>query len=145
MAKVKPSGRTTPNSALQSELGVPKIEFQMTEPVPLHLPQSIQYDQSRLTLCDPMDCSPPGPSVHGILERPEGGPERTPQQAQCCVPLPCPHPWAGASLWLPLPPAPLSPLAEAPFPPTMSGHPVDRLGVGQLPQRVQADVFWPFQ
>ena len=23
--------------------------------------------QSRLTLCDPMDCSPPGTSVHGIL------------------------------------------------------------------------------
>ena len=22
--------------------------------------------QSRLTLCDPMDCSPPGPSVHGF-------------------------------------------------------------------------------
>lgn len=27
VAKVKPSGWTTPNSALQSELGVPKIEF----------------------------------------------------------------------------------------------------------------------
>ena len=24
--------------------------------------------QSCLTLCDPMDCSPPGPSVHGILQ-----------------------------------------------------------------------------
>ena len=24
--------------------------------------------QSYLTLCDPMDCSPPGPSVHGILQ-----------------------------------------------------------------------------
>ena len=24
--------------------------------------------QSRLTLCDPMDCSPPGFSVHGILQ-----------------------------------------------------------------------------
>ena len=24
--------------------------------------------QSRLTLCDPMDCSPPGSSVHGILQ-----------------------------------------------------------------------------
>ena len=24
--------------------------------------------QSRLTLCDPMDCNPPGSSVHGILQ-----------------------------------------------------------------------------
>ena len=24
--------------------------------------------QARLTLCDPMDCSPPGSSVHGILQ-----------------------------------------------------------------------------
>ena len=24
--------------------------------------------QSCLTLCDPMDCSPPGASVHGILQ-----------------------------------------------------------------------------
>ena len=24
--------------------------------------------QPCLTLCDPMDCSPPGPSVHGILQ-----------------------------------------------------------------------------
>ena len=24
--------------------------------------------QSRPTLCDPMDCSPPGSSVHGILQ-----------------------------------------------------------------------------
>ena len=24
--------------------------------------------QSRPTLCDPMNCSPPGPSVHGILQ-----------------------------------------------------------------------------
>ena len=24
--------------------------------------------QSYLTLCDPMDCSPPGSSVHGILQ-----------------------------------------------------------------------------
>ena len=24
--------------------------------------------QSRLTLCDPMDCGPPGSSVHGILQ-----------------------------------------------------------------------------
>ena len=24
--------------------------------------------QSRLTLCDPMDCSPPGSSVRGILQ-----------------------------------------------------------------------------
>ena len=28
----------------------------------------VKVAQSRLTLCDPMDCSPPGPSVHGILQ-----------------------------------------------------------------------------
>ena len=26
------------------------------------------FIQSRLTFCDPMDCSPPGFSVHGILQ-----------------------------------------------------------------------------
>ena len=26
------------------------------------------HAQSRLTLCDPMDCSPPGSSVHGIFQ-----------------------------------------------------------------------------
>ena len=35
--------------------------------------QEVQYVrakslQSCLTLCDPMDCSPPGSSVHGILQ-----------------------------------------------------------------------------
>ena len=27
-----------------------------------------EVDQSRLTLSDPMDCSPPGSSVHGIFQ-----------------------------------------------------------------------------
>ena len=35
---------------------------------------------SCLTLCDPMDCSPPGSSVHGIL------------QAKILSELPCPPP-----------------------------------------------------
>ena len=35
---------------------------------------------SCLTLCDPTDCSPPGSSVHGIL------------QARICTGLPCPSP-----------------------------------------------------
>ena len=30
--------------------------------------QKVLVTQSCLTLCDPMDCSPPGPSVHGILQ-----------------------------------------------------------------------------
>ena len=29
---------------------------------------SVLVAQSCPTLCDPMDCSPPGPSVHGILQ-----------------------------------------------------------------------------
>ena len=28
----------------------------------------IEVAQSRLTLCDPKDCSPPGSSVHGIFQ-----------------------------------------------------------------------------
>ena len=31
-------------------------------------PECVLVAQSRLTLCDPMDCSPPGPSVHGISQ-----------------------------------------------------------------------------
>ena len=30
--------------------------------------ESVLVTQSCLTLCDPMDCSPPGSSVHGILQ-----------------------------------------------------------------------------
>ena len=37
--------------------------------------------QLSLTLCDPMDCSPPGSSVHGIL------------QARILKWMPCPPPW----------------------------------------------------
>ena len=28
----------------------------------------VMVSQSRLTLCDPVDCSPPGSPVHGILQ-----------------------------------------------------------------------------
>ena len=28
----------------------------------------MKISQSCLTLCDPMDCSPPGSSIHGILQ-----------------------------------------------------------------------------
>ena len=30
--------------------------------------EKVKVTQSHPTLCDPMDCSPPGSSVHGILE-----------------------------------------------------------------------------
>ena len=30
--------------------------------------KKVLVTQSRLTLCDPMDCSPPGSSVHGIFQ-----------------------------------------------------------------------------
>ena len=50
-----------------------------TESSSLHFPQLLSFcllevkvnvyvAQSCLTLCDPMDCSPPGSSVHGILQ-----------------------------------------------------------------------------
>ena len=35
--------------------------------LPKHL-NIFRYAQSYLTLCDPMDCSPPGSIVHGILQ-----------------------------------------------------------------------------
>ena len=31
-------------------------------------PKESEATQSCPTLCDPMDCSPPGPSIHGILQ-----------------------------------------------------------------------------
>ena len=34
----------------------------------LMMPMCVKSPQSCLTLCDPMDCSPPGSSVHGILQ-----------------------------------------------------------------------------
>ena len=34
--------------------------------------------QSRLTLCNPVDCSPPGSSVHGILQARSGLPFPSP-------------------------------------------------------------------
>ena len=33
-----------------------------------HTYAAVQLLQSHLTLCNPMDCSPPGSSVHGILQ-----------------------------------------------------------------------------
>ena len=33
-----------------------------------HLLDVVLLAQSSLTLCDPIDCSPPGSSVHGILQ-----------------------------------------------------------------------------
>ena len=36
--------------------------------VHLKLIQNVLVTQSYLTLCNPMDCSPPGSSVHGILQ-----------------------------------------------------------------------------
>ena len=34
-----------------------------------HFPRKWKCSQSHLTLCDPMDCSPPGSSVHRILQQ----------------------------------------------------------------------------
>ena len=34
----------------------------------LDMKMKVLVAQSRLTPCDPMDCSPPGSSVHGILQ-----------------------------------------------------------------------------
>ena len=34
----------------------------------IYVEEEVLVIQSCLTLCDPMDYSPPGPSVHGILQ-----------------------------------------------------------------------------
>ena len=68
-------------------------------PFPACVPKSLQ---SCLTLCDPMDCSPPGSSVHGIFQ--EGilewvasiPPETIPHSGI----KPHPHPFPGGSLRL---------------------------------------------
>ena len=33
-----------------------------------HIYGKLKVDQLCLTLCNPMDCSPPGSSIHGILQ-----------------------------------------------------------------------------
>ena len=38
------------------------------KPKPLYIKAYAKSLQSCLTLCNPMDCSPPGSSVHGILQ-----------------------------------------------------------------------------
>ena len=52
----------------------PSLEFSRQEhwsglpfPSPMHESES-EVAQSCLTLCDPMDCSPPGSSIHGIFQ-----------------------------------------------------------------------------
>ena len=39
-----------------------------SEPVPLAVENESEVAQSCPTLCDPVDCSPPGSSVHGLLQ-----------------------------------------------------------------------------
>ena len=34
----------------------------------IYIYKKVLFAQSCLTLCDPMDCSPPGSSVHGVLQ-----------------------------------------------------------------------------
>ena len=40
----------------------------MTKHAPASEGEPVLVAQSCLTLCDPMDCSPPGSSVHGIFQ-----------------------------------------------------------------------------
>ena len=45
------------------------ISRESRKPVALNQREKVKWKyQSCLTLCDPMDCSPPGSSVHGILQ-----------------------------------------------------------------------------
>ena len=64
MEKLEPSytARGKGKTVLENSLLVPqKIKYRVNMRVCVHLFQSCP------TLCDPMDCSPPGSSVHGIL------------------------------------------------------------------------------
>ena len=42
--------------------------YKMPDSLPASLYVCANLFQLRLTLCDPVDCSPPGSSVHGILQ-----------------------------------------------------------------------------
>ena len=65
---------------------------------PTHKRSTSTVAQSYLTLCDPMDCSPPGSSVHGILQArilsgllfPRKGPFI---YLACCMPAHFPMVW----------------------------------------------------
>ena len=61
LRKVSSSGGQGPRPPWAAELG------KFTSPGPLW-GTCAKLLQSCLTLCDPMDCSPPGSSVHGILQ-----------------------------------------------------------------------------
>ena len=54
----------------QSDLSVSpgSTTYQMCEPLWVHVCVYVSVAQLCLTLCDPMDCSPPGSSVHGVLQ-----------------------------------------------------------------------------
>ena len=55
-------------------------------------PSACALGQPCPTLCDPVDCSPPGPSVHGILQA------RTPEGLPCPPPADLPHAGIGLRL-----------------------------------------------
>ena len=44
------------------------LQHWQVDSLPLESPVCVLVTQLCLTLCDPMDCSPPGSSVHGILQ-----------------------------------------------------------------------------
>ena len=49
-------------------LCVSLCEICCDEKINQYVESESEVAQSRLTLCDPMDCSPPGSSLHGILQ-----------------------------------------------------------------------------
>ena len=52
--------RNPPTRVMEMYIGTVTVENSMGE--------LVMVSQSRLTLCDPVDCSPPGSPVHGILQ-----------------------------------------------------------------------------
>ena len=65
--QLSPQLRSTPCSCATGR-GSPRYHPRWVPCLPHSGPISVLVAQSCLTLCVPMDCSPPGSSVHGILQ-----------------------------------------------------------------------------
>ena len=67
MQKTLPDLQAPPTATLSTPHPVPTPSLDLPGDPPC-LPRESEVAQSCLTLCDPVDYSPPGSSVHGILQ-----------------------------------------------------------------------------
>ena len=78
MVSYPPVGSTAPStwdrSTEESTFGAAEAQFPILKTCEMSISFTLSHvvagfcAQSYLTLCSPMDCSPPGSSVHGILQ-----------------------------------------------------------------------------